>query len=435
MPDPAATDAVPRRERSGLPMVARLSAMMFVQYWSLGMWWVTVSTFIAANTEQEGERVFSAGFIGYSASAAAVGSLAAPALFGWVADRLFSAEKVLCLLHAVAAAALGWMTVAESQASFFLAMLVYFQMYGPSSTLANTIALGKLADPDHEYPAVRLFGTVGWVAAGVVLGVIVPWRLGVESVEATRLPIAIAAWSHLAMAAYSLTLPATKPQPPAAASLAGEPRLFRNRALMTFLGISMVVAVTTQAYPLSNVFLNQSGYEGAAATLTLGQMTEVACLGAMATLRKRFRLKTLFLVGVASWAARFLLLAGGAQGGPDTPAAALVLAAILLHGPAYVFVYLAGQMYVDKLAPATSRGVVQGLHSVSMNGVGHLLGAGLAGWTQTLFLTPPGVSPPPYHWTPFWLTPVLPCLAAGLLFWLIFSEQPDRPTAPPAASD
>lgn len=409
--------------RSSGATVARLSAMMYLQYWPLGLWFVTVKTFIAANTEQEGEALFSAGFIGYSGMAAALGSLVAPTLMGWIADRFFSAEKLVALLHLAAGLALLGMYHAGSQTTFFLCLILYFQAFCPSVSLTNTIAFSKLANRDGEFPVVRLYGTVAWIAAGVFVGVVCRWWFG-ENVEPTRTPMVIAIGSHLAMAVYSLTLPRTQPQ--RSPSVEGTRRwgLLRDPTLALFLLVSLVAASGSQAYELNNVYLNQRGYEGAAATLTLGQLTEVACLAAIPWLQRRWRLKTLFLVGILSWSLRYLLLALSSVGESTGLSTAMIYGAILVHGPAYVFVYLAGQMYVDRLTDPSSRGVAQGFHALSTVGLGHVIGSGMTGWSQSMFLTPAGVSPPPYDWTPFWLIPVAATLGAAIFFAMAFSGGP-----------
>lgn len=403
-------------------MIAQLSVMMFVQFWSLGVWVVTVRTFIAANTEQEGEALFSAGFIGYSASAAAIGCLIAPTFAGWLTDRFIAPEKLLLALQFGAAASLWMMHEATSQTTFFIGMILYFQMLTPSMVLCNTIAFKKLRDRDREYPVVRLFGTAGWIAAGIFVGIVCPWWYG-SNIEPTRTPMMLGGWSHLVMAAYALTLPSTRPEPVPKHEASERGGLLQNRALMLFLVISLLAAVTSQAYELSNVYLNEQGYQGAAATLTLGQLSEVICLAVLPWLRSLMRLKTMFLVGVLAWALRYVLFAAGACDLPSGVAIGCVYAAILVHGPAYAFVYLVGQMYVDKLVDASHRGMAQGLHALAMGGVGHLFGAGLTGWSQAMFLTPAGVSPPPYDWVSFWMAPVAVSVIAAALFALFFSDR------------
>lgn len=428
--------------RSPGKTIAQMSAMMFLQYWSLGLWSVTAMTFIAMNTGSEGEQIFSSGFIGYSGAAAAIGSLVAPTLFGWIADRFFSAERLLSLLHVGAAGALYLMYQAESQTGYFLALLAYFQFYSPTVSLTNTIALARLDNRKREFPIVRMYGTVAWVAAGVFIGTICRQWLG-ESIESTRTPFAIAGWSHLAMTAYALTLPLSRPRlkESATAITAAIPRWCPSRRLIWFLVLSLAASAMSQTYSLAIVFLTKEGYIDAAATLTLGQLGEIVCLLSMGWLFTKLRLKTLFLIGVLCWTARYMLLAVGSLDWLGAGATACVFAAILVHGPAYLFVFLIGQLYVDKMVNSAHRGVAQGLHTLATSGIGNLLGAGMTGWAQSAFLTPEGVDPPPYHWAPFWLTPVVLGLVVAVVFATRFAheEEPanteDEPSLPSVTPD
>lgn len=428
MPASSNAAAPPQGVSSGAT-IARLSAMMFLEYWPLGLWAVTYGTFLSANTGAQGEGIFSPGFIGYSATAGAIGGLLAPVLVGWIADRFFAAERVLCVMHVAAAAATWWMHEASSQTAFYAAMLAYYQVFIPTVALTNAIALRALANPDREFPVVRVFGTVAWISAGVFIGIVCLWWWG-ESIEATRNPFWIAGLSHVAMAAYSLTLPHT---PPSHREEGPDPtvkvRLHHNRPFVLFLLISLVACVSSQAYNFSNLFLNERGYVGAAATLTLGQLTELACFVLMPTLLIRFGLKTLLMVGLVGWALRYALLAFGSAGGPDSAAALFVLTAIVIHGPCYAFLYIAGQMYVDKLVDPSARGTAQGWHTAATGGFGHLAGALMMGWAQARYLTPEGVTPPPYDWMRFWLVPIGISLVAAILFAVFFTEQGRPPRA------
>lgn len=401
--------------------------MMFLQYWSLGVWFVTYTSFVAANTGDQGEAIFSDGFAGYSGTATAMGSLLAPAIFGWLADRRIAPKFLLSILHGVCSVAVILMHEARDEWVFYAGLLLYFQAFGPTVSLTNTVVLRMSSNTDRDFPVLRLFGTTAWMMAGVFVGEIARRWWG-ESIEATRIPIAISGVSHLGMALYCLTLPRAK-SPARVATGADHKRaldVLRNRPFIAFLAISMLAAIGSQAYNFANPFMNQQGYVGAAAVLTLGQLSELVCLASMPWLQRRVGLKALFLFGIGAWAARYTLLVIGSLGEPGSPATAAVIAAILCHGPAYGFMYVAGQLYVDKLVHPHNRGAGQGLHALAMNGLGHLLGAGLVGWAQSRFLTPSGVTPPPYDWVRFWLTPIGLFLVVGVLFLARFARQRPR---------
>ena len=162
--------------RSSLQMMARLSTMMFLQYWPLGVWGVTVGTYIAANTGTEGAGIFSAGFVGYSTAAGAIGSLLSPVAIGFLSDRYFAAQYLLAFLHVGCAFAAWGMYESQTQAAFFVWMLIYYQCFSPATALTNKIGLKHLADANAEYPLVRIFSTVGWITAGLFVGFAWPLR-------------------------------------------------------------------------------------------------------------------------------------------------------------------------------------------------------------------------------------------------------------------
>jgi nucleoside transporter len=400
--------------------MARMSAMMFLQYWPLGTWGVTVGTYIAANTGSQGAGVFSAGFVGYSTAAGAIGSLLSPVVVGFLSDRYFSAQVLLALTHLGSAFAAWGMYESQTQTAFFLWLLLYFQCFVPAATLTNKIALKHLANVDAEYPRVRIFGSVGWIVAGLLLGFVWPHVLG-GSIDATRTPLLIGAWGSLATAFFCLTLPHTPPEPHGGGilrrSFRDSDELLGNRPLIAFLVVSMLACVPSMAYNnYGNLFLNTQEFPRPAALMTLGQLSDVVCLWATPWLIARFGLRFLFVTGVIAWGVRYVLLAAGSHFFIGWP----VYIAILIHGPCYVFVYVIGVMYVDRLADASHRGAAQGLNALATTGLGHLLGAMTVGFAQQTFLTPEGMSPPPYNWAAFWLVPAAVSATTVVLFQFAF---------------
>src|SRR3954454_24113631 len=151
-----ATNIVAAPCRSSAALITRLSTMMFLQYWPLGAWGETYGTYIAANTGTQGEGIFSAGFVGYSTAAGAIGSLVSPLIIGFISDRYLAAQNLLGLMHIGCALAAWGMYATHSQPVFFICLLLYFQCFSPAATLTNKIALKHLAHVDVEYPAVRI---------------------------------------------------------------------------------------------------------------------------------------------------------------------------------------------------------------------------------------------------------------------------------------
>ncbi len=376
--------------------------MMFLQSWPLGCWGVTIGAYIAANTGDLGSRAFSSGFIGYSTLAAAAGSLISPYLAGVIGDRLVPPRWLLAGLNLACAIAVGGLYASEGELAFFVGLFIYFQFYFPVVTLCNAIALAHLGRAEVEFPVLRLYGAIGWIAAGVFVGFVWPWLLG-GSIESTRTPFLVGAAANLVMSLYALTLPRTAPVPLQAAG----PRpvwrkaltLLTDTRLRCFLLASFFACVPSMAYNnFCNPFLNQQGFPLPAAIMTLGQASEIAVLAAMPMLVRRITLPSLFVLGMVSWLLRYLLLATGAGLEVAWP----VYAAILLHGPCFAFIYVVGPMLADRLTSGHDRGAVQGLYSVASGGLGHVVGAVAVGAAQASLLTPAGVSPPPNDWTSFW---------------------------------
>jgi nucleoside transporter len=397
-------------------MLARISAMMFLQYWPLGTWGVTVGTYIAANTGREGNGVFSAGFVGYSTAAGAIGSMLSPVLVGFLSDRYFAAQNLLALLHVGCALAAWGMYESHAQAAFFLWLLIYYQCFSPAAALTNKISLKHLANIDAEYPFTRMFSTIGWITAGLFVGFVWPMATG-TSIEPTRIPLIIGAGGSVVMAFFSLTLPDTPPEEHSGLFLArilrdsGE--LLRNRPLVVLLLVLILVCVPTMAYNnFANPFLNNLHYPHPAALMTLGQVSDLLVLGITPWLVKQFSLRSLFFSGAMAWSARYGLLAASSMYEMPWPA----YGAILMNGPCFVFVYIIGVMYVDRLVGGAHRGTAQGMFALASGGVGNLGGAIMVGYAQSIFLTPEGVSPPPYDWVAFWSVPAILSVASVLIY-------------------
>ena len=408
-------------------VVTRLSLMMGLQYASLGFWAVTVNTYIGANTGQAGSGIFGPGFIGLAATAGAIGAMLSPVLLGIVADRYFSTEKLLAALHLFCAVCLWGMLESSSQSFFYVALMLYFQAYVPTTTLTNSLALRHLPSPVGQFALVRALGTGGWMIAGVVVGYFWPLVTG-ASIEATTVPLHLGVWAHVATAIYCMTLPATPALGKSSAgwrALAGGANLWRNRAFLIFIVISILAAAPSQFYnSFCNPFLNQTGFEHAAAKLSLGQASEVLCMMAMPILLFRIGVKWLFLIGVLAWSFRFFLFAYC-----DGALAWLAYPAILVHGACFAFVYMTGQLYADRLADRDSRAAAQGVHTLATSGIGHMGGAFAAQWAQASYLTPAGVDPAPYDWHSFWLLPAIVSFIAAIFFALFFTERKSEETA------
>jgi nucleoside transporter len=157
----------------------RLSAMMFLQFFIWGAWFVTLSTYLGQGLKLQGD------FIGRAYSTMPWGAIVAPFLVGMIADRFFAAEKVLGILHLLGAAILYYASSVTEPAVLFWILLAYALCYNPTLALVNAISFNQLDNPEKQFPGIRVFGTLGWIVAGL--------GIGLMKVEATSVPMKVAA--------------------------------------------------------------------------------------------------------------------------------------------------------------------------------------------------------------------------------------------------
>jgi nucleoside transporter len=404
-------------------LVGRLSLGMLLQFLPPGLWTVTLSSYIGANTESAGNGMFDSSFVGISGVASAIGALASPLLFGALADSWFRTERMIALVNLACAAMLVLLCSLRNQWWFLFAMIAYYQFSAPALTLSYSISLRHLARAKHYFPVVRASGTIGWIIAMWMVGSIVPWWWGVpsERVEASLWPLWLAVGGHLVAAAYSLTLPETHPLSRGtnwrnlldgcAKMVASNPRLIR------FLLVCFCATICAQFYTMfANLYLNNIGIKHAATKLSMGQMVEIVCMLILPIMLIRWGPKRMFVIGVMAWIVRYLCLA---YGGPTGLPLLLVYVAILVHGLCYVFVYITAFIYVDHAATPETQSAAQGLLALVTSGLGHLVGSLFSGAMQSVFLTPAGVDVAPYDWRSFFLVAAAGSAVSLLLFWAL----------------
>ncbi|MEO7649144.1 MAG: MFS transporter, partial [Bryobacteraceae bacterium] len=324
---------------------ARLGFMMFLNYVIWGAWYVTLSTYLTTTLHFTGTQT------GAVFGTTALACMISPFFVGLIADRFFATERVLCALHLIGGVLLYMVTQATSFGAVYGLILAHCLCYFPTVSLTNSLTLRQIKDPSSEFPLIRVFATIGWIAVGYTVG-----RMGVE---ATATPFLLAAGASFAMSIYSLTLPHTPP------SAKGQKITVRN-----VLGIDALVMMKQPAYrvftiasvlaciPLTfyfsftNAYLNELGVQNAAGKMTLGQVSEVGVMLLMPFIYKRFTLKSILLIGLLAWAVRYALLA---YGNPND-GMWMFYAAILMHGVCFDFFFMTGQLYTDQVAPPDLRG-------------------------------------------------------------------------------
>ncbi|MYA36715.1 MAG: nucleoside permease [Gammaproteobacteria bacterium] len=409
---------------------ARLSAMMFLQFFIWGAWYVTIGNYMAAQGMAD--------LTHWPYTVNPVAAIVAPFFLGLVADRFFATERVLGALHIVGG--LIMLTVPQATGSpllFILLLLLYNICYMPTLGLANSLAFHNIRNQEKQFPLIRVFGTIGWIVAGLFIGFVLGQFSGDELPDRTPLPLYTTAIASLILGAYSFTLPHTPP--PAAGekvsmkSIVGVDafRQLGSRAFYIFIACSILICIPLAAYyNFAPIFVANAVYDqnvsnavvgllpNPSSLMTLGQMSEAAFMLLMPLLFARFGVKWMLAIGMAAWILRYLLFALGA---PDA-VFWMVVTGILLHGICYDFFFVTGQIYVDKKSTPAVRGQAQGFLVLVTYGVGMFIGAQIAGALFNAFLGDESVLTLA-RWQDFWLLPAGFALVVFLLFVFTFRDE------------
>jgi nucleoside transporter len=372
--------------------------MMFLEFFIWGAWYVTVGNYMTAIGLTDA--------IYWAYTVSPIAGVVSPFFLGMVADRFFATEKVLGALHFLGGLAIiAAPSAAHSAVPFVLLLLFHVLFYMPTLGLANSLAFHHIADQEKTFPRIRVFGTVGWIAANVVVSAVL-------EADATPLPLYVAGGASMVMALYCLTLPHTPPpaagRRPTVSAILGLDALAKlwSRPFQVFITSSLLLSIPLAAYyAYAPVFVASAGLERPAFLMSFGQMSEVLFMIAMPFFFVRLGVKWMLVAGMGAWVLRYFVFASAASGGGG----ALILLGILLHGICYDFFFVTGQVYIDKKSSNEIRGQAQGFLVLVTYGVGMLVGAQVSGWVFNTMVPDPAVLS---AWRQFWM---LPALFAGLV--------------------
>jgi nucleoside transporter len=388
----------------------KLSGLMFLQYFVWGAWSVTMGTWLGTTLGFSGQQ------IGLAYGTTAVAAMVSPFFVGMIADRFFATEKLLAALHVVGAVILLWASTQTAFGLFYAVLLAYALCYMPTLALSNSISFRQMREPSREFPAIRVLGTIGWIVAGLFIGTL--------GLEATAIPMRIAAAGSLGLGLFCLALPHTPPAKMAVRVTVRDVlgldalQLLRDGSFAVFVLGSFLICIPLQFYyTFANPFLNELGVSNAAGKMTLGQMSEIGFMLVMPWFFRRLGVKYMLLVGMGAWAARYLLFAMGNNG----PMVWALYSGILLHGICYDFFFVTGQIYVDQRAPADLRAAAQGLIAFVTLGVGMFIGSLISGRVVDAFLI--SADPPVHAWDRVWMVPAAGAVVVLALFALFFRSK------------
>ncbi len=399
----------------------RLSAMMFLEFLIWGSWFVPMGTYL-------GHLGFTGAQIGNAYITMALAGIISPIFVGMVADKFFPGQYVLGVLHLVGAVLMFWVSTITEPLMFFWVLLAYALCFMPTVALVNAIAFNQMSDSEKEFPLIRAMGTLGWIIVGLFVGFV---SIGGASIEPTSIPMRIAAVASLLLGLYSFSLPHTPPKGAGKKVTVGDIlgiealRLMKDSYFTVFVIASLLISMTTSFYfNFANLFFNESGMQFTAAKMTGGQFMEAIFIALLAYFFAKMGVKTILVIGMLAWSVRYFLLAFGNS---ETLIFMWYLS-ILLHGLCFAFFFIAGQVYVEKVAPKVIQASAQGFIALVTFGLGHALGARFSGMVVDMF-----TDEATRNWQAIWLVPAFIALIVGALFWVFFKVKPaEIPVEAPA---
>jgi nucleoside transporter len=292
---------------------------MFLEYFIWGAWYVTMGSYIITGLKGNAIEV------GMSYANLSIAAIISPFFVGLIADRFFSAQKVLGILHLAGAATLYLVSTTEDFNVFWWLILLYTLLYMPTTSLANSISFSQMKDTGKEFPAVRVLGTIGWIAAGLLISYL--------NIESSAMTFRIAAGCSLLLGIYSFFLPNTPPrnQNNSISSVLGLDALvlLKDSSFSIFIVASVLICIPLSFYyGFTNAFLNDINIENAAGKMTLGQVSEILFMLLIPFFFYRLGFKKMLLIGMAAWVIRYLFFAFGDAGSNTW----MLYAGIILHG-------------------------------------------------------------------------------------------------------
>ncbi len=395
----------------------QLSTMMFLEFFIWGGWFVTLGTFLGSNLGATGTQTAMA------FSTQSWGAIIAPFIIGLIADRFFNAERILGFLHLVGAVLLYMMYTSEDFSTFYPFVLGYMIIYMPTLALVNSISFYQMSDPEKQFSGIRVFGTLGWIIAGLVISLVFAWDAPVAREEGMlRYTFLMVSIASAFLGLFSFTLPKTPP------SSKGEKvkltdilglealGLLKGRNFLMFFISSILICIPLAFYyQNANPFLSEVGMEDPTAMMTIGQISEVLFLLLLPFFFKKFGFKMTLLAGMLAWAVRYLLFAYGDAG----EMVYMLIIGIALHGICYDFFFVAGQIYTDSKAGPKIKSAAQGLITLATYGLGMLIGFYVAGQITDLYLNADGT----HDWKQIWIVPAIFAFAVMIIFAIFFKEE------------
>jgi nucleoside transporter len=391
--------------------------MMFLEFFIWGGWFVTLGTFLNSNlaaTGAETGRVF---------STQSWGAIIAPFIIGLIADRYINAEKILGVLHLLGAGLMYLMYSATDISVFYPYVLIYMILYMPTLALVNSVSFNQMTNPEKEFSPIRVFGTIGWIVAGLLISYFFHWdneqNTSSGMLKNTFLLSGIAAF---VLGIFSFTLPKTPPKAKGEKVSVNQIlgldalKLLKDRNFLVFFISSILICIPLAFYyQNANLFLSTIGMENPTGKMTIGQISEVLFLLLLPVFFTKYGFKKTILLGMIAWAIRYVLFAYGNAGSLSF----MLLVGIALHGICYDFFFVSGQIYTNSKAGEQYKSAAQGLITLATYGIGMLIGFAIAGMITDMYKLADGS----FNYKMIWLIPSAIAAVVFVIFALLFKNE------------
>ncbi|WP_145860208.1 nucleoside permease [Pedobacter suwonensis] len=395
----------------------KLSAMMFLEFFIWGAWFVTLGAFLNNNLKATNSE------IGSVFSTQSWGAIIAPFIIGLIADRYFNAERILGVLHIIGAILMYQMYSAPDVSVFYPYVLAYMILFMPTLALVNSVSFNQMKDAEKEFANIRVFGTIGWIIAGLLISFAFHWD-SPEGIQAGLLKstFLMAGIASLVLGLFSFTLPATPPKVAKDEKIkVGDIlgldalKLLKDKNFAVFFISSILICIPLAFYyQNAGLFLADIKVSNPTGKMAIGQVSEALFLLAIPVFFSKYGFKKTIIVGMLAWAVRYILFAYGNAGSLSF----MLIIGIALHGVCYDFFFVSGQIYTNSKAGEKFKSAAQGIITLATYGVGMLIGFKVAGLITDMYKTGDVTD-----WKMVWIIPAGIAAAVFLLFALLFNDK------------
>ncbi|MFF5381403.1 nucleoside permease [Pedobacter suwonensis] len=395
----------------------KLSAMMFLEFFIWGAWFVTLGAFLNNNLKATNSE------IGSVFSTQSWGAIIAPFIIGLIADRYFNAERILGVLHIIGAILMYQMYSAPDVSVFYPYVLAYMILFMPTLALVNSVSFNQMKDAEKEFANIRVFGTIGWIIAGLLISFAFHWD-SPEGIQAGLLKstFLMAGIASLVLGLFSFTLPATPPKVAKDEKIkVGDIlgldalKLLKDKNFAVFFISSILICIPLAFYyQNAGLFLADIKVSNPTGKMAIGQVSEALFLLAIPVFFSKYGFKKTIIVGMLAWAVRYILFAYGNAGSLSF----MLIIGIALHGVCYDFFFVSGQIYTNSKAGEKFKSAAQGIITLATYGVGMLIGFKVAGLITDMYKAGDVTD-----WKMVWIIPAGIAAAVFLLFALLFNDK------------